>query len=70
MYSLRKLTLRDDLISAIECYLSFLQQQAVPAETQMHDADGVSSCCRMKNSILLRSRVEFLLKFFCFFLST
>ena len=45
----------------------FLQQQALPAETQMHDADGIPSRCRVKNSTLLRSRVEFLIKCFCFF---
>ena len=33
----------------------------------MHDADGISSHYRVKNSTLLRSRVEFLIKCFCFF---
>ena len=33
----------------------------------MHDADGISSHRRVKNSTLLRSRVEFQIKSFCFF---
>ena len=33
----------------------------------MHDTDGISSHCRVKNSTLLRSRVEFQIKSFCFF---
>ena len=33
----------------------------------MHDADGISSHRRMNNSTLLRSRVEFQIKSFCFF---
>ena len=33
----------------------------------MHDTDGISSHRRMKNSTLLRSRVEFQIKSFCFF---
>ena len=33
----------------------------------MHDADGIPSRSRVKNSTLLRSRVEFLIKYFCFF---
>ena len=33
----------------------------------MHDTDGISSHCRVKNSTLLRSRVEFQIKSFLFF---
>lgn len=33
----------------------------------MHDTDGISSHCRVKNSTLLCSRVEFQIKSFCFF---
>ena len=33
----------------------------------MHDTDGISSHRRVKNSTLLRSRVEFQIKSFCFF---
>ena len=33
----------------------------------MHDADGISSHRRVKNSTLLRSRVEFQIKSFCLF---
>ena len=33
----------------------------------MHDADGVPSRRCVKNSTLLRSRVEFQIKSFCFF---
>ena len=33
----------------------------------MHDTDGISSHRRVKNSTLLRSRVEFRIKSFCFF---
>ena len=33
----------------------------------MHDTDGISSHRRVKNSTLLRSRVEFQVKSFCFF---
>ena len=33
----------------------------------MHDADGISLRSRVKNSTLLRSRVDFLIKYFCFF---
>ena len=33
----------------------------------MHDADGIPPRRRVKNSTLLRSRVEFQIKSFCFF---
>ena len=33
----------------------------------MHDADGISLRSRVKKSTLLRSRVDFLIKYFCFF---
>ena len=45
-------------------------QATIPAEAQMHDTDAISSHCRVKNSTLLRSRVDFLIKCFCFSLST
>ena len=43
-------------------------EQTLPAKAQMHDADGVPSRRRVKNSTLLRSRVEFPFKTILFFL--